>query len=60
MKTQETNSQADLNWVDYCDSLSEQYFSRYVLPKRTLPPVESLPEPVSIRVAREEAAREIA
>lgn len=60
MKTQETKPQTDQNWVDYCDSLCEEYFSRYVLTKQTSRPAEKLAEPVSLMVARQESAREVA
>ena len=60
MKTSNNNTQTDLNWVDYCDSLSEEYFSRYVLKSNSVPTTEKPSEPVSIVVARLESAREIA
>ena len=60
MKTPNDNTQTDLSWVDYCDSLSEEYFSRYVQKRNSVPAAEKLPEPVSIAVARQESAREIA
>jgi len=60
MKTPNNNTQTDLSWVDYCDSLSEEYFSRYVLKRSSAPTTEKLPQPVSNAVARLESAREIA
>jgi hypothetical protein len=50
----------EMNWADYCDSLSNEYFKWIPQPSAKVRSTEKLPDPVSILVARQEAARELA
>lgn len=60
METQVGTMQNEMNWVDYCDSLGDEYFKRITQSKARYRPDEKSPNPVSIAVERQEAAREFA
>jgi hypothetical protein len=60
MNTPQSNTQENMNWVDYCDSLSEEYFKLLARAQSAGATAELFPEPPTVSISRLEAERELA
>jgi hypothetical protein len=60
MNTPQSNTQEKMNWVDYCDSLSEEYFRVLARSQSATATADLFPEPPTISISRLEAERELA